>query len=311
MRVLVTGADGFVGKHLCRHLRDQGDEVVGYGGPAAEPTAAKTVDICEEAAVLRMVADARPEAVIHLAGWASVGSSYAQPTPCFEVNALGTAYLVDAIRKEAPTARLLLISSGEVYGEAGGGGVSSESTPLAPKSPYATSKLAAELVVRQFVASYSLDVVIARAFNHVGPGQDERFVIPALARQLIAIAQGKASPRIMVGNLDPIRDFSSVFDVIEAYRILLARGVRGEVYNVCSGRAQSIRDVVRELTRMAGVDVELVVDPERVRPSDIARLVGDPAKVNALGWSASRPPLHGILEGLPKAGVDAPSTART
>jgi GDP-4-dehydro-6-deoxy-D-mannose reductase len=254
------------------------------------------VDIRNEAAVSQMLTDAQPEGVIHLAGWASVGSSYAQPTPCFEVNALGTAYVLDAIRKQAPKARILLVSSGEVYGEVAGGRASSEATPLAPKSPYATSKLAAELVARQFAASYGLDVVIARAFNHVGPGQDERFVIPALARQLMAVLEGNASPRIMVGNLDPVRDFSSVFDVIGAYRMLLDRGVSGEVYNVCSGRAQSIRDVVAEMIRAAGVDVELIVDPERVRPSDIAHLVGDPAKINQLGWQASTPPLHGVLE---------------
>jgi len=242
-----------------------------------------------------MVADARPEGIIHLAGWASVGSSYAQPTACFEVNALGTAYVLDAVRKHAPKARFLLISSGEVYGDVAGGEPCSESTPLAPKSPYATSKLAAELVARQFAASYAVDLVIARAFNHVGPGQDERFVIPALARQLRDVAQGKASPRLLVGNLDPIRDFSSVLDVVEAYRILLTRGVSGEAYNVCSGKAQSIRDVVEALTRAAGVEVELLVDPERVRPSDIAKLVGDPRKLNALGWRADRPPLQGII----------------
>jgi GDP-4-dehydro-6-deoxy-D-mannose reductase len=295
MRVLVTGADGFVGTHLCRHLRAQGDEVLAYGGPVAPEATAKPIDIRHEADVLRMVADARPEGVIHLAGWASVGSSYAQPTPCFEVNALGTAYVVDAIRKEAPNARLLLISSGEVYGEVPGGGACPETAPVAPKSPYATSKLAAELVARQFMASYGMNLVVARAFNHVGPGQDERFVIPALARQLMAVRDGKASPKIMVGNLDPIRDFSSVLDVVEAYRLLLVSGVTGETYNVCSGRAQSIRDVISQLIEAAGVEVELVVDPERVRPSDIDRLVGDPRKISGLGWRAHRAPLQGIL----------------
>lgn len=295
MRVLVTGADGFVGTHLCRHLRAQGDEVLAYGGPGAPEAVGKAIDIRKEADVIRMVADARPEGVIHLAGWASVGSSYGQPTPCFEVNALGTAYVVDALRKEAPKARLLLISSGEVYGDPAGGEACSETTTLAPKSPYATSKLAAELVARQFHASYALDLVVARAFNHVGPGQDERFVIPALARQLLAVREGKASPRLMVGNLDPIRDFSSVLDVVEAYRILLLNGASGETYNVCSGRAQSIRDIVAQLIEAAGVNAEIVVDPERVRPSDIARLVGDPKKINALGWRAERAPLVGIV----------------
>jgi GDP-4-dehydro-6-deoxy-D-mannose reductase len=233
--------------------------------------------------------------VVHLAGWASVGSSYAEPIACFEVNALGSAYVMDATRKHCPKARLLLVSSGEVYGEHAGGSACSETDPAAPKSPYATSKLAAELVARQFFASYAFDVVITRSFNHAGPGQDERFVIPALARQLKAVREGKVSPRVLVGNLDPIRDFSSVLDVVEAYRLLLLRGSSGEIYNVCSGRAQSIREVVYELARAAGVEIELVVDPERVRPSDIVSLIGDPRKLNALGWHAERPPLAGIL----------------
>lgn len=295
MRVLVTGADGFVGVHLCNHLRAQGDDVLPYGGPAATGDSAKAIDIRSEADVVRMIVDTQPEGVIHLAGWSSVGSSYAEPSQCFEVNALGTVRVLEALRKHCPKARLLLVSSGEVYGEAPDGGACSEAHQVAPKSPYAVSKLAAELVARQFFSSYGTDVVTARSFNHVGPGQDERFVIPALAHQLRAVAEGKASPRIMVGNLDPIRDFSNVLDVVEAYRILLTSGISGDVYNVCSGRGQSIRDVVSELARTAGLEIELIVDPERVRASDIERLVGDPQKIGRLGWRAHRSPLQGIL----------------
>jgi GDP-4-dehydro-6-deoxy-D-mannose reductase len=295
MRVLVTGADGFVGVHLCNHLRAQGDEVLAYGGPTAKEPAATAIDIRNEDAVTRMISDTQPEGVIHLAGWASVGASYAEPTQCFEVNALGTAYVLGALRKQCSKARLLLISSGEVYGELPGGGACRETDPVAPKSPYAVSKLSAELVARQFFSSYGTDVVMTRSFNHVGPGQDEPFVVPAIARQLRAVAEGKASRRIMVGNLDPVRDFSNVLDVVEAYRILLLHGASGEVYNVCSGRPRSIRDMVNELARAAGVEVELVVDPERVRASDIDRLVGNPGKINGLGWRADRPPLEGIL----------------
>ncbi len=295
MRVLVTGADGFVGVHLCNQLRAQGDEVLAFGGPGAGDKATVPLDIRQQADVLRVFADAKPEGVIHLAGSASVGGSYADPVQSFEVNALGSAYVLEAVRKHCPGARLLLISSGEVYGERAGGGSCSEADPAAPKSPYATSKLAAELVARQYFASFGLDVVVSRSFNHVGPGQDQRFVIPALATQLRAVRDGKAPPRILVGNLDPIRDFSSVLDVVEAYRLLLLRGVAGEVYNVCSGRAQSIREVVSQLAAAAGVEVELVVDPARVRASDIARLVGDPSKINALGWRAERSPLQGII----------------
>lgn len=297
MRIVVTGADGFVGRHLCDHLRARGDEVAAYGGPTASEPTAKPIDIRREADVSRMIADSQPEAVIHLAGWASVGSSYSEPSACFEVNALGTAYVLDAIRKRCPKARLLLVSSGEVYGELPGEARCSESDPLAPKSPYGVSKLAAELVARQFFGSYATDVVITRSFNHVGKGQGAGFVIPSLAQQIRELGEGKSvTTRLKVGNLDPVRDFTNVLDVVEAYRLLLDRGVSGEVYNVCSGHAQSIREVVEALVTAAGVHVELVVDPERVRATDIARLVGDPRKINALGWRAQRSPLHGILD---------------
>jgi len=295
MRIAVTGADGFVGRHLCDHLRARGDEVLAYGGPTATLAGTKPLDICRSAEVARMIAESEPEALIHLAGWASVGSSYAEPSACFEVNALGAAYVLDAIRTRCPKARVLLVSSGEVYGDLPGGRACSESDPTAPKSPYAVSKLAAELVAHQFFASYQTDVVITRSFNHVGKGQDQRFVIPSLAQQMRDIAAGKvASRRILVGNLDPVRDFSNVLDVVEAYRLLLERGVSGETYNVCSGRAQSIREVVEALMLAIGVEVELVVDPERVRATDIARLVGDPSKISALGWRAQRSALEGI-----------------
>jgi GDP-4-dehydro-6-deoxy-D-mannose reductase len=297
MRIVVTGADGFVGRHLCDHLRDKGDVVVPYGGPTAREPSARPIDIRRAADVSRMIADSQPEAVIHLAGWASVGSSYSEPSACFEVNALGTILVLDAIRKHCPKARLLLVSSGEVYGKSAGEGMCAESDPVAPKSPYGISKLAAELVAGQFFGSYATDVVITRSFNHVGQGQGQGFVIPSLAQQIRELAEGKGvSTRLKVGNLDPIRDFTNVLDVVEAYRLLLERGVSGEVYNVCSGRAQSIREVVEALMTAAGVQVDLVVDPERVRATDIARLVGDPRKINGLGWRAHRSPLQGILD---------------
>jgi GDP-4-dehydro-6-deoxy-D-mannose reductase len=281
MRVLITGANGFVGPHLARSLLASGHEVIALAGPgAAEPS----LEIRDPAAVKQRLGDARPDAVVHLAGWSSVGSSFEQPLECFSVNALGSAVLFEAVRTQAPNARVLLISSGEVYGRSEHRQPRQEASPLAPASPYAMSKYAAELVAQQYQAAFGIHSVIARAFNHVGPGQDQRFVVPSLVRQIHDVACGRGEPVIRVGNLEPVRDFSSVHDVVEAYRLLLERGLPGEVYNVCSGRGRSIREVLEELLRLAGVEANIEIDPAKVRAAEVSHLVGDPAKLMQLGW---------------------------
>lgn len=296
MRVLVTGADGFVGPHLARALAGRGHEVVAYGGPAAPH---ERLDIRDANATRALVRDVQPEALVHLAGWASVGSSFEQPLECFAVNALGTAHVFEAVRTEAPRARVLFVSSGEVYGRAAGEERRKETDPLAPASPYAMSKQAAELVALQYHSAYGTHAVIARAFNHIGPGQDERFVVPSFSKQVREIAAGRRPPLIEVGNLTPVRDFSSVADVVEAYALLLLEGKPGEVYNVCSGRGRSIREVLEELLRLAGVSAEIRVDRARVRPADVQHLVGDPAKLCALGWRPSTDPFASVLAASP------------
>jgi GDP-4-dehydro-6-deoxy-D-mannose reductase len=290
MRVLVTGADGFVGPHLVRRLTQAGHEVVARGGPHAAEGA---LDIRDAAAVGALVKELAPEGVVHLAGWSSVGSSFDRPLDCFAANALGTAHLFEAVRVGAPRARLLSISSGEVYGP--GQHARSEEDALLSVSPYAMSKQAAELIAGQYQRSFGVQAIVARAFNHVGPGQDQRFVVPSLLQQVIDVARGQREPVIDVGNLDPVRDFSSVADVVDAYCLLLLRGAVGQVYNVCSGRGRSIREVLEELLRLSGVRAEIRIDPARVRPADIPHLVGDPAKLFRLGWQPRHDPFSSLI----------------
>lgn len=292
MRVLVTGADGFVGPHLGRLLVELGHEVILRGGPDARE---RSLDVRDAAATAALLRDTQPDAVVHLAGSSSVGASFEKPLACFAVNALGSAHLFEAVRTGAPRARVLLVSSGEVYGRAEGVRSRTEGDGVFPSSPYAMSKCAAELIAQQYHTAFGTHAVVARPFNHVGPGQDERFVVPSLLKQVRDVAAGRCEPIIHVGNLDPIRDFSSVHDVVRAYALLLQAAQPGDVYNVCSGRGRSIREVLEELLRRAGVEAEIRIDPARVRPVEIPHLVGDATKLIALGWQPEHDPFASLF----------------
>jgi GDP-4-dehydro-6-deoxy-D-mannose reductase len=292
MRVVITGADGFVGPHLARSLSQAGHQVTPCGGPRA---AERALDVLDPVAVSELLAAVRPDAVVHLAGWSSVGSSFQEPLACFTVNALGAAHLFEAVRTQSPSSRVLLISSGEVYGPAHDEHLRTEREALAPASPYAMSKQAAELVARQYQSVFGIHTVIARAFNHVGSGQDQKFVVPSLLRQVMEVKSGRRPALIRVGNLDPVRDFSHVLDVVEAYGLLLESGVSGQAYNVCSGRGRAIREVLFELMRRAGVEAEVQIDAALARPVDIPHLVGDPAELTALGWRPHREPFAALF----------------
>ncbi len=282
MRVLVTGASGFAGRHVTVALSDAGHEPIGVGGPGEMP---RGIDLLDAAAVRAAIVDAAPDAVIHLAGQAFVPPSIASPLATLAVNATGTAHVLEGVRAAGLPIRTLVVSSAEVYGRQRPERMPlDESAPLHPENPYAASKVAAETYAGVWSRLYGLDIVIARPFNHIGPGQDARFVVPAFAHQLAAIAAG-ASPVLSVGNLAAERDFLDVRDVAGAYLALLANGRSGEVYNVCSGRAVAIHEVLRQLMTIARVPVEVRDDPDRLRPSDVPVMCGDATKLRAeTGW---------------------------
>ena len=300
MRVLVTGADGFVGRHLSRHLRAAGDEVIEAGGPQPDNAAKRpfAIDVTDAASVRAAIEEARPEAVIHLAGFSSVGKSYQEPGRVFAVNTVGTVHLLAALRDQAPGARAVVVSSAEVYGAVAAGTRATEEHPMMPLSPYAASKAAAEVACFQMHRSTGLAVICARAFNHIGQGQNPSFVVPSFALQLDAIRRGAAEPVIRVGDLSPIRDFSHVEDVVAAYRLLALRGAPGEAYNVCSGQGRTIQSLLEELVALSGVSARVERDEARVRPSELPSLVGDPAKLQRLGWSPSRTVTDALLDAL-------------
>ena len=300
MRVLVTGADSFVGKHLCRAFRRAGDEIFEIRGPSevAPASGIWSLDLADGAALSRVMDACRPEGVVHLAGASSVAESHRAAAKTFATNTLGTVNVLDAVRSKAPQARALIIGSGEVYGPIPEGERASETMPTAPTSPYAASKAAAELAAFQYFRSYGVAALSARSFNHLGAGQSPHFVVPSFARQL---AQLRTKGSLAVGNLEPVRDFSHVEDVVDAYRVLLVRGTPGEAYNVCSGVGRSIRSLLDELIELSGAEVTTEIDRARFRPVDLPYLVGDPSKLHGLGWKPTRTVTEALRDALAEA----------
>ena len=293
MRVLVTGAAGFVGSWLVPALVAEGHAVVAAGqeghAPPADPAGAEWVgmDVTSAASVAATVDRAAPDAVFHLAGQASVGDSFRDPLGTWDVNATGTLRIAHALPKGA---RLLLVGSAEAYGSVPEAEQPiREERPLRPCNPYAASKAAAEMAALQAGESGGIEVVVARSFNHTGPGQDPRFALASFARQLARIRAGGAEPVLHVGNLSARRDLLDVRDVVRAYLRLMQAGAPGTVYNVCSGSARSMREAVDELVDLSGTRARVEVDPERVRPVDVPLLLGDNARLRGLGWEPSIP----------------------
>lgn len=284
MRVVVTGADGFVGPHLIAHLTDCGDDVLALTGPGSLSTLGPSVDVLDHGALRRAIGPFAPDALVNLAGMSSVSKSSADPMASFRVNLLGVVSVCVALRDVAPRARLLCIGSGEMYGPVPEGRKAVESDPLVPTTPYAAAKVGAEIAAIAFHRSNGLDVVAVRPFNHLGGGQRLDFSVPSFAHQLEAIRADRAAAVLAVGNLETVRDFLHVRDVVSAYRFLIEHGASGEAYNVCSGEPRTIRNIVEELIGLSGVDARVQVDPARVRRVDIPRLVGNPLRLGALGW---------------------------
>jgi GDP-4-dehydro-6-deoxy-D-mannose reductase len=284
VKAVVTGARGFVGRHLARHLTGLDVEVVSLDVDDSRP-----VDITDHAAVAARIAEESPDVVYHLAARSHVGASWTDGEALIEVNVGGTRAVVDAC-VGAGVARVLVVGSSEQYGTVDPASIPvDEQTACRPVSPYGTSKVEAEAVALDAHRRHGLPVVCTRAFNHTGPGQSPTFLVPGLAAR-IAVAERDDPHRagtdeITLGNGDPVRDFSDVRDVVRAYALLATHGAAGEVYNVCSGRGVRVGDLAGRLVARARRPLRIVTDTDLVRPVDVPVLVGDPAKlVAATGW---------------------------
>ena len=313
MRAFVTGAAGFVGSHLTDLLLDRGRAVFGLvldrrdianldaalTGAHASRLQLVEGDLSDEIAVAKAVQDIRPDEVYHLAAQSSVRQSADDPTATFRINVLGTRALFEGVCRAACRPRILYVGSAEAYGESARSVVPlTETRPLLPVTPYGSSKAAAEQIALRYGTERGLHIVRVRPFPHTGPRHAAHFVYPDLAKQLCEIHAGRRLPRLEVGNLEVRRDLSDVRDVVAAYLVALERGEPGAVYNVCGGRVTSVREVLEILIAMAGLDIEVVVQTDRLRPHDLQLLSGSNHLLRgATGWEP-RIPLETTLQDL-------------
>jgi GDP-4-dehydro-6-deoxy-D-mannose reductase len=289
--ILVTGAAGFAGGHLLDLLEAGGNRIVAWRRPGEPlpppPTGTRSrwmeVDVLDAGAVRTAAAAVRPRAVYHLAGAAHAGRSWDNAALTLRVNVLGTNNVLAALASLGEPVRVLIPGSALVY--ATQDRPMRESDALAPRSPYALSKLAQELCATASTAPGWPQAVITRSFNHIGPRQDPSFFAAAFARQIARIEQGLDEGVLRVGNLDVRRDLTDVRDTVRAYAALMERGLSGEVYNVCTGTAHRVGDILEGLLARALVRIQVVPDPSRFRPEDPSVVVGDRTRITAdTGW---------------------------
>jgi GDP-4-dehydro-6-deoxy-D-mannose reductase len=290
---LVTGAAGFAGSHLLDLLAEGGNPVVAWHRPGRTPPAAppsvrwEAIDLLDRAAVRQAIERVQPAAVYHCAAAAHVGRAWDSTEPTFAVNVRGTHHLCDGLRRAGLRVPCVIPSSAMVYQQSMS--AIGEDAPLLPPNPYGLSKLAQELLALRSIPD-GVDIRVARAFNHIGPRQDPFFAAAGFARRIADIERGRWAPEISVGNLDAQRDLTDVRDTVRAYRLILERGQAGRPYNVCSGRAVTIRHLLDLLIERARCPVTVKIDPARYRPNDNPILLGDPSRLRSeLGWRAEIP----------------------
>lgn len=301
MPALVTGAGGFAGRHLVRYLTKHTDlkiygcviEPVGAHQDLQDETGLtlRRVDLRDTLAVLELIKEIRPRFIYHLAALASVGRSWQIPWETIANNARSQLNIFQAIVTLDIRPRVLVVGSADQYGLVRPeDNPITEDTPLRPNNPYSVSKITQDLLGLQYFYSHEVPVVRVRPFNHIGPGQHLQFVVPDFASQIAKAEAGLVLPVMRVGNLDARRDFTDVRDVVRAYHLAITKGSPGEVYNVGTGTAHSIRELLDTLLALSTVDIDVQADPKRMRPSDVPLSVCDASKLQRdTGWKPQIP----------------------
>lgn len=280
MKILITGAAGFVGKYCIRHFRDElGWEVYATRLPyelMTEECFFKDMDLLDKKSVKEVLSWAEPDYILHLAAQSSVSISWKLTEKTIDINIKGTLNLLDSVKELGINPKIILVGSSEEYGYLPRGvNVVKEDTPLNPGNPYAVTKVAQGMLGKVYAKAYGLNIILTRAFNHIGPGQSETFVASDFCKQVALIEAGKILPEISVGNLNAMRDFTDVRDVVAAYGKILQTGKVGEIYNIGSGRAISINSLLVKIVSLSGVYVEVKVDEEKMRPLDMPIIEAD------------------------------------
>jgi len=299
MPILVTGASGFVANYLFKTLRDQypKENIMGISRHlGSNPLADElnilhtNTDLLQEKEISAVVKSFLPDRVVHLAAQSSVAQSYKFPRKTFEINVDGTLNLLESLRSFCPTCRTLVVTSSDIYK----GDYSSrektipidESAPLYASTPYGASKIAQDLLAQQYFITYGLPVIRARSFPHTGPGRSTTFAIPSFIYQIHKIKKSAKSGKLLTGDLNIWRDYMDVRDTVKAYCLLLQKGKPGEAYNVCRGKLLNLAVMVQELIKFSGAEIEVVVDPSRLRKALSPTTLGNNSKLKkATGWN--------------------------
>lgn len=297
MRALITGTGGFAGQHLARRLLENPQTSVfgvarsGVSWTGDDPCASERftlllADLARATDARQIIQDSAPDQLYLLAAFSAPAEAFVDPMATIVNNVACVLNVLEAARYLAPKARILVVSSAEVYGRSPASGESvDEHAPLAPDNPYAVSKAAQDLLGYQYHVAYGMDIVRVRPFNHIGPGQSDRFMAPSFARQIAEVEAGLREPVIEVGNLDAWRDFTDVRDMVRAYELALSGGAAAEPYNLATGKAVAVRSVLKGLLGLSRRRISIQLDAQRVRPVDARVLVGNPGRfMRQTGW---------------------------
>jgi GDP-4-dehydro-6-deoxy-D-mannose reductase len=294
MKYLVTGANGFVGQYFIKYLVDNFDhvEVIGtyrndIGDFKNENVQYERINLQDQKAILSLLDKYKPEFIVHLAAESSVGYSWLHPVKSFNNNVNIFLHLVEAIRILKFKTRILSVGSSESYGNVHKDEVPlKEAHRLNPISPYAVARVAQEMLSKVYINGYGLDIILTRSFNHIGPGQDSRFVIPSFVQQVIDRKQSNSLSAIETGNLLIVRDFLDVRDVVVAYNLLLEKGQKGEIYNICTSRGHKLQEILDIISEILKYKITTKVNPKFIRPNDNLTIIGDNSKLkDEIGWT--------------------------
>ncbi len=302
-RYLITGYSGFVSQHFLDHLESAGENCIVLGVDINEPSfdqkeykyvqhSFAKINLLDKGQVDEMIAGYKPDYILHLASYSSVANSWTHPVTSFVNNTNIFLNLVDQVRLLALPCRILSVGSSEEYGKVSPDVLPlRENLPVNPISPYAVARVSQEMLSQIYAQSYGLDIVLTRSFNHIGPGQKDIFVISSFAKKLVDIKADPAAGRsITVGDIDIIRDFVDVRDVVKAYHLLLNKGKKGEIYNICSGTGNSLKEVLKKMMVILQLEADINIDTALIRPADNQVIIGSYEKIkNEIGWQPSIP----------------------